>query len=163
MTRPASTRDVLVITRQFDIPVEVIWQMWTDPDEFSAWYGPKGSTILVENWDLRIGGARRVRMTVETPRGPMDMWLAGEPHAIVENAHLAYTEYVPDDDQGRPASLTEGRPDAHPVTEVRVDLADVGGATQMTLTHVGIPADSPGAVGWKMALDKLATHVREAG
>jgi hypothetical protein len=26
----------------------------------------------------------------------------------------------------------------------------------MVLTHVGIPAGSPGAVGWNMAFDKLA-------
>jgi len=28
----------------------------------------------------------------------------------------------------------------------------------MVLTHVGIPEDSPGAIGWAMALDKLAAH-----
>ena len=44
-------------------------------------------------------------------------------------------------------------------TEVRVDLEDLGGRTKMVLTHVGIPADSPGATGWTMALDKLAAHV----
>jgi hypothetical protein len=32
----------------------------------------------------------------------------------------------------------------------------------MVLTHAGVPADSPGAVGWSMALDKLAAHI-EAG
>ena len=26
------------------------------------------------------------------------------------------------------------------------------------MTHAGIPADSPGAAGWTMALDKLAAH-----
>jgi hypothetical protein len=29
----------------------------------------------------------------------------------------------------------------------------------MVLTHAGVPADSPGAAGWRMALDKLAAHV----
>jgi hypothetical protein len=29
----------------------------------------------------------------------------------------------------------------------------------MVMTHAGIPADSPGAAGWAMALDKLAAHV----
>ena len=44
-------------------------------------------------------------------------------------------------------------------TEVRVELEDVGGHTKMVLYHAGVPADSPGATGWAMALDKLATHV----
>ena len=38
---------------------------------------------------------------------------------------------------------------------------DVGGRTKMVMTHLGIPGDSPGAAGWAMALDKLATHVRQ--
>ena len=27
------------------------------------------------------------------------------------------------------------------------------------MTHRGVPADSPGAAGWTMALDKLATYL----
>jgi len=30
----------------------------------------------------------------------------------------------------------------------------------MVLTHAGIPSDSPGAIGWTMALDKLAALVK---
>ena len=29
----------------------------------------------------------------------------------------------------------------------------------MVMTHAGVPADSPGAAGWNMALDKLETYV----
>jgi hypothetical protein len=28
------------------------------------------------------------------------------------------------------------------------------------MTHVGVPVDSPGAVGWAMAFDELAAYVR---
>jgi hypothetical protein len=45
------------------------------------------------------------------------------------------------------------------VTEVRVDLQEVGGRTKMVMTHSGIPAGSPGAAGWTMALGKLAINV----
>ncbi|MDT4938011.1 MAG: hypothetical protein QOG80_1682, partial [Pseudonocardiales bacterium] len=37
------TDDKVVIEREVDAPVDVVWQMWTDPDEFSAWYGPNGA------------------------------------------------------------------------------------------------------------------------
>ena len=53
-----------------------------------------------------------------------------------------------------------GMPEGHPsATEVRVELDDVDGHTRMVMTHVGVPSDSPGAAGWAMAFDKLATHV----
>jgi hypothetical protein len=32
----------------------------------------------------------------------------------------------------------------------------------MVMTHVGVPADSPGAQGWNMALDKLTAHITDA-
>jgi len=52
-------------------------------------------------------------------------------------------------------------PDGHPsTTEIRVELEDVGGRTTMVMTHVGLPAGSPGAAGWAMALDKLAVRVQ---
>jgi hypothetical protein len=53
-----------------------------------------------------------------------------------------------------------GMPEGHPTTtEVRIELKDDGGRTRMVMTHAGIPAGSPGAAGWAMALNKLAAHV----
>jgi Activator of Hsp90 ATPase homolog 1-like protein len=48
-------------------------------------------------------------------------------------------------------------------TQVIVELDDVGGRTKMVMTHAGIPADSPGAAAWAMALDKLAAAVEAHG
>lgn len=48
-----------------------------------------------------------------------------------------------------------------PVTEIIVELSESDGKTHMVMTHVGVPADSPGAMGWNMALDKLAAHVAD--
>jgi hypothetical protein len=44
----------------------------------------------------------------------------------------------------------------------RVELEDVGGRTEMVMTHAGLPADSAGAAGWTMALDKLTSYVEAA-
>jgi hypothetical protein len=47
------------------------------------------------------------------------------------------------------------------VTEVRVDLREYDGVTTITVTHPGVPANSPGAAGWAMALAKLDRLVEE--
>jgi hypothetical protein len=53
-----------------------------------------------------------------------------------------------------------GMPEGHPMTtEVRVELEDLGGRTRMVITHAGISDESPGAIGWAMAFEKLAAHV----
>ena len=53
-----------------------------------------------------------------------------------------------------------GMPGDHPeVTEITVELSTVDAGTRMVMTHAGVPADSPGAAGWNMALDKLDAHL----
>ena len=156
--------DALVVERSFDAPVDLVWQMWTRPEHFRHWYGPAGATIPHATMDVRVGGTRRVCMEVPTPEGAVRMWFAGEYVEVVENRRLVYTEAVADED-GKVAPQSEaGMPEGHPTTtEVRVELEAVDGGTRMTMTHAGIPGDSPGAAGWAMALDKLATYVDAQG
>jgi len=126
--------------------------LWTDPEHFRSWYGPTGATIPVAQMDVRVGGARLVCMEMQTPDGPMRMWFAGTYLEVVEHERLVYTD-VPCDEHGSP--LGHGAAGAPEVTEVRVELRSVDGGTRMVLTHLGIPAGSPGEMGWTMALDKL--------
>jgi uncharacterized protein YndB with AHSA1/START domain len=154
MTEP---QDAVVIERIFDAAVDLVWQMWTDPEHFSAWYGPEGSTIPVAKLDVRAGGQRLVCMEIPSPDGAIQMWFAGEYREVVENQRLVYTESVSDEHGNAPSPADTSIEEGHPVTtEVRVELTDLGHRTRMVMTHIGIPADSPGAAGWVMAVDKLA-------
>jgi hypothetical protein len=52
----------------------------------------------------------------------------------------------------------------HPMTtEVCVELEELAGSTKMVMTNTGFPADSPGAAGWAMAVDKLVAHIATLG
>ena len=136
--------------------------MWTDPEQFAAWYGPDGATIPATTMDVRVGGVRLVGMDVPTPDGgSRRMWFTGTYREVVPHRRLVYTESM-SDANGQVLSPAElGMPDDHPaVTEVIVELHDHDGRTRMILTHLGIPAGSPGAAGWAMALDKLAALIQ---
>jgi uncharacterized protein YndB with AHSA1/START domain len=160
MADTSSSREAVVIERSFDASVDVLWQMWTDPQHFAAWYGPDAATIPVAKMDVRVGGTRFVSMEMQTPNGAMQMWFTGEYLEVVENERLVYTESMSDPDGNVLSPADMGMPDGHPTTtEVRVELEDLGGRTKMVMTHAGIPSDSPGATGWTMAFDKLAAHV----
>jgi uncharacterized protein YndB with AHSA1/START domain len=151
--------DTVVIERSFDAPVELIWQMWTDPDHFAAWYGPEGASVPVAKMDVRVGGTRLVCMEVQTPGGPMQMWFTGEYREVRENERLVYTESICDEHGNVLSASDAGMPEGHPTTtEVRVTLDDIDGRTRIVVTHAGLPSGSPGAAGWTTALDKLATH-----
>lgn len=160
MTNNDGSEHAVVIERTFDAPVDLIWKMWTEPEHFKAWYGPMGAEVPVAKMDVRVGGRRLVGIAMQTPGGPMRMWFTGEYREVVENERLVYTESMSDENGNVVSPEEAGVPEGHPViTEVRVELEDVGGRTKMVMTHAGVPSDSPGATGWTMALDKLAAHV----
>lgn len=155
----ADSNDAVVIERSFDAPVDLVWQMWTDPRHFKAWYGPDGATVPAATMDVRVGGTRLVCMEMQLPDGPTRMWFTGECRGVVEKKRLVYTESMCDENGNVPAPSDVALPEGHPMTtEVRVELEDLGGRTKMVLTHVGVPGDSAGAAGWAQALDKLAAR-----
>jgi uncharacterized protein YndB with AHSA1/START domain len=156
--------DSVVLERSFDAPVDLIWQMWTDPEHFKGWYGPQGATIPVAKMDVRVGGTRLVCMEMQTPNGPMQMWFTGQYREVVENERLVYTESMADENGNVVSPSAMGMPEGHPIaTEIRVELEDLGGRTKMVMTHVGISSDSPGATGWVMAFEKLVAYVATQG
>jgi uncharacterized protein YndB with AHSA1/START domain len=153
-------RDAVVIERSFDAPVDLIWRMWTDPEHFRAWYGPDGASIPVAKMDVRVGGTRLVCMEMDTSGSPTQMWFSGEYLEVVENERLVYTESMSDEKGNVSSPSNAGMPEGHPTTtEVRVVLEDLGGRTKMVMTHAGVPAESPGAIGWAMAFGKLTAYV----
>ncbi|MDG1087935.1 MAG: SRPBCC domain-containing protein [Acidimicrobiales bacterium] len=155
--------DSVVIERHFDAPVELVWKMWTESEHFAAWYGPTGATIPVAKMNVRVGGSRHICMAMETPNGPMQMWFVGEFLEIVANERLVYTEAMSDEDGNVISPAQMGVPEGHPeTTQVIVELEPVDGKTKMTMTHIGVPADSPGASGWGMAFDKLNAYLSTA-
>lgn len=156
------TPDAVVIERSFDASPHLIWQMWTDPEHFKAWYGPDGTAIPVAEMDVRVGGRRLLCIEAETPGGPRQMWFTGEYLEVVEDQRLVYTESMSDENGNVLAPADLGMPEGHPTTtQVTVELEALDGHTKMVMTHAGIPEDSPGVTGWEMAFDELATQLQE--
>jgi uncharacterized protein YndB with AHSA1/START domain len=154
------TKDAVVIERIFDAPVDFIWQLWTEPEQFQKWYGPQGMTIPVANMDVRVGGKRLICMEMNMPDRSMKMWFTGEYREVVANKRLVYTDSMADENGKVMSPQAMGMPAGHPeTTEVIVELEDLGGRTRMVMTHVGVPADSGGAGGWNQAFDKLVDHI----
>jgi uncharacterized protein YndB with AHSA1/START domain len=150
----------VVIERMVEAPAAFVWKLWTDPDEFAKWYGPGGATVSVREMDVRVGGSRFVGMEVDTPGGARRMWFIGEHREVNPDERLVYTESIADENGTVLSPAQMGMPADHPATtEVTVELEDLGPRTRMVMTHRGIPADSPGAAGWHMAFDKMATLV----
>ncbi len=155
MSSSTGSENAVVIERTFDASVDLIWQMWTQPEDFKKWYGPQGFTVPVADMDLQVGGKRLICMA--SPDGSMKMWTTGEFTEIAPVERLSYTESPADEDGNVVSPAAMGMPEGYPAkTEVTVLLEDVGGRTKMVMTHAGVPASSGAGGGWNQAFDKLA-------
>ena len=152
------------IERLFPAPLSAVWDMWTTPELFAQWYGPNGMTVPLAEWDLSIGGARRVCMSMARPDGEMRMWFVGVFKEITPPTRLVYTESMADENGTIISPASMGMPAGTPdVTEIIVELAEETGGTRMTLVHVGVPEGTAGEGGWNQALEKLAARLAEGG
>ncbi len=67
----SETKGDFVISRVFDAPRELVWEAFADPERMKHWFGPKGSTVVSSNMDLRVGGTYHGAM--RNPDGQV-MW-----------------------------------------------------------------------------------------
>jgi len=78
----------LVLERDVDVPVELVWTAWTQPEHVKRWFVPRPWVISACEIDLRPGGAFRTVM--RSPEG-QEHDNVGCYLEIVENERLAWT------------------------------------------------------------------------
>ncbi len=141
----------IVIERELDAPRELVWQVWTDPDEVAKWWGPEHFTTPREKieFDLKPGGVSRLTMV-----GPEGEEYPSDGHFIVVEPpeRLSFGEEV-----------TE-----HPAIEsgeTTIDFVDLGaGRTKVIVTsRIIATADLPDMArqGWNSQFDKLVALLAE--
>ena len=56
-TKKSSTHDrELFLSRKLDAPVELVWELWTNPKHIANWWGPNGFTNTISTMDVVAGG-----------------------------------------------------------------------------------------------------------
>ena len=136
----------VVITRVFDAPRALVWQAWTDPKMMGQWFGPRGFTASVPEFDVRVGGALRIVM--HGPDGN-DYPMKGVFAQVAPPERLVFSNIAIDNDGKH---LLEG--------ETVVTLSEQGGKTTLTVkSHmVGLVPIAPQMLagmeaGWAQSID----------
>ena len=52
----------LKITRTFKAPIELMWEVWTDPKHIALWWGPDGFTNTINKMNVQEGGEWELTM-----------------------------------------------------------------------------------------------------
>lgn len=79
----------LVLERELDVPVDLVWDAWTDPEGIKHWFCPRPWTVTECEIDLRPGGAFNTVM--ESPEGKK-FPNTGCLLEVVENKRLVMTD-----------------------------------------------------------------------
>lgn len=158
----------LVITRVFDAQIALVWKMWSDPEMYKKWWGPKIFTCPEIKIDFRVGGKFLGCMRGSPAPGMpvQDFWSTGTYKEIIPFKKIVVTDSFADE-KGNIVPAThygmEGFPLEMLVTVIFEELAN--GKTQMTLTHTGIEnidekTRSGMDQGWNESFDKLAKSIK---
>ena len=51
-----TTEREISISRLFNAPVDLVWEVWTNPDHIKNWWGPDGFTNTIQLMDVKKGG-----------------------------------------------------------------------------------------------------------
>lgn len=96
----------ILITRTFDAPRDLVWQMWTKAEHLQHWWGPEGWTLPICEMDFRPGGTWFYCM-----QGPDGMQSCGKASYFEIDApqRIVYEDYFTDAE----GNVVAGMPVAH--------------------------------------------------
>jgi uncharacterized protein YndB with AHSA1/START domain len=126
--RPRTSRETGVtftIKRRFEAPREKVFEAWTKPEILKHWWCPDGWTPKEIEVDLRVGGSFRIGMQRSTGGEPV--YVSGNFEEVDAPEMLSYTWQW------------ENAFEHMPQTRVLVRFRDLGGATELSLTHHNLP------------------------
>ena len=156
-----------VLSRVFDAPRPLVFEVWTKAEHFTHWFGPHGAEVVSCEIDPRPGGI--IRFGHRSGEG-MTLYLKGTFREVVQDQRLVFTIGFIDE---------RGRPARHPMfpdlpleflLETTVVLEDVPGGTRVKVAQRATPsgiASHPAVIrhlelaceGWKQVFERLGEHL----
>lgn len=145
----------LKIERVVDVPCDLVWKAWTDPEHLKHWFAPRPWKAVDAEIDLRPGGIFRTVM--QSPEGE-DFPGLGCVLEVVENKRLVWTD-----------ALQPGyRPSEKPFFTAMILLEAQGDQTKYTAIAIHKdPAtrqaheDMGFNSGWNQCLDQLVEYMTQ--
>lgn len=140
----------LTITRVFDAPRSLVFKVWTQPEHFSRWLGPKDFTAIACHMNVQVGGMYRA--CIRSPEGN-DHWMQGIYREVIEPERLVFT-FAWEDENSRPKHETL----------VTVTFEEQDNKTLMTFQQAifeSTESRDSHNTGWSECFDRLAIYLTE--
>jgi uncharacterized protein YndB with AHSA1/START domain len=154
----------LVITRVFDAPRELVFNVWTDPKHVVRWWGPKDFTATYCKIDLKPGGT--FHFCMRSPEGK-EYWNKGVYHEIVVPERIVSTIYFSDKDGNIVDPMHYGLGPGCPseMLDMVTFAVESGTRTRLTLHRTSKPSITDQFFagmnqGWNQSLDRFAAALK---
>jgi uncharacterized protein YndB with AHSA1/START domain len=150
---PDPTLD-LVLEREIDVPVELVWEAWTTPDSIKEWFCPKPWSVSSCEIDLRPGG--KFNTVMRSPEG-QEFPNGGCYLEVVPNQRLVFTDTL----------LPGFRPAPKPFFTAALLLAPTATGTRYTAIAIHGNEETRKQheemgfhEGWGTVVDQLVAHIK---
>ncbi len=167
LAKEGSGQERFVINRSFDVPVETMYKMWTEPEHIAKWLPPTGMRMEFIKADIRPGGTSSYFMTNDAG---VKMWGSAQyielskPHRVVytqdfrdENGNLSRHPHAP---TWPPSMLTTVTLSSEEGNETRVMIEwEPHGTTTREELETFLKARAGMMQGWTGSFDKLEDYI----
>jgi uncharacterized protein YndB with AHSA1/START domain len=139
----------LTITRTFNGPRDLVYELFTEPKHVVKWMGPRDFEARSFTQEARVGG--KWRGMLQPLKGGRDLWQGGTFLEIDPPSRVSYT-FAWDDENGNPGEETV----------VTLDFEAQGNSTKLTFHQTGFTSegDRDGHYGgWSETFDKLEEYL----
>ncbi|HXS36044.1 MAG TPA: SRPBCC domain-containing protein [Flavipsychrobacter sp.] len=148
------------VTRIFNAPVEMVWQVWVDPELVKRWWGPKYFISPVAKIDFREGGRSLVSMQAPKEMGGQEWYSIWEYTKIIPHKTIEFIQNLADKDGNKIEPTKVGMPADFPMdVKTVVIFREIGdNKTEMTVTEyadMGSTSDFA-QIGLEQSMDKVA-------
>ena len=166
LEKASSGKEQFVINRSFDAPLDLMFEMWTNPKHFSQWLAPTGFTMQFIKADIRSGGKSFYLMS----GGNVKMYGRVEYLQIDKPDRIVYTQQFCDEHENisrHPMAptwpetmLTTVRLSEEGPNKTRVTVTwEPHGATTREELETFIKSKGGMTQGWTGSFDKLDDYI----
>lgn len=167
LSKETSNKEQFVINRTFDAPIDLMFEMWTDPKHFSQWLAPTGFTMSFLRADIKEGGSTFYYMS---NAGQSELYGRAQYLEISRPRRIVYTQQFCDEHENisrhplapvwpeTALTTVELVAETEDTTRVTVTWEPYGDFTREEL-EVFIKARGGMTLGWTGSFDKLEDYL----
>ncbi len=167
LSQETEGKDIFVTHRSFDVPLNTVWEAWTDPKHVAQWLAPTGSTMEYIKADIKPGGTSFYLMSNN------DYKMYGKIHykEITKPSKLVYTQFFCDENENitrhpmaptwPESMLTTILFEAEGEKQTRVSIRwEIDGNATTTERETFNKAKTGMTQGWAGSFDKLEDYLK---